>query len=129
MEKEKEVYRQTQNDILIPALDKLSTTRGDLADLAKRLESNFGMRHAKNRLSELRSGKRTLSYYFLQLMIDGGVMTVKQILRGRGMDELTGEERDIVLRLTADREILQLLYEAQQEGLDVKTLLKISLKK
>lgn len=129
MEKEKEVYRQIQNDILIPALDKLSTTRGDLADLAKRLEIVFGMRHAKNRLSELRSGKRTLSFYFLQLMIDGGVMTVKQIMRGRSMEELNDTEREIILRLTADREILQLLYEAQQEGFDVKTLLKISLKK
>ena len=56
-------------------------------------------------------------------------MSVNQILRGRKLDDLTAAEREIVLKLTADPEILELLHQAKDEGVDVKQLLKVYLKK
>lgn len=113
---EKQFFRQIQNETLIPILDKMAAERGALADLARKMQSRYGMRHAKNRLAELRSGRRELSFYFLSIMINGGVMSVNQILRGRKLDDLTAAERDIVLKLTADSEILELLHQAKAEG-------------
>ena len=126
---EKQFFRQIQNETLIPILDNMAEERGALADLARKMQSKYGMRHAKNRLAELRSGRRELSFYFLSIMINGGVMSVNQILRGRKLDDLTAAEREIVLKLTADPEILELLRQAKDEGVDVKQLLKVYLKK
>lgn len=127
--KEKELYKKIQMEILIPELNQIAVNRGALADLARRLQDKHGMRHAKNRLAELRAGRRELSFYFLNIMITGGVMSVNQIMRGRTLEELTPAERDIVLKLTADPEILELLHQAKSEGVDIKQLLKIYLKK
>lgn len=126
---ESEIYRRIQKEVLIPQLDKVASTRGKLAELAKKLESAHHMKHAKHRLSELRSGKRLLSFFYLNILILGGVMSINQILHGRKLEELNDTERDIVLRLMADPETLRLLYEAEKDGLDVKKLLKIHLKK
>ena len=126
---EKQFFKQIQNETLIPILDNMAAERGALADLARKMQSRYGMRHAKNRLAELRSGRRELSFYFLSIMINGGVMSVNQILRGRKLDDLTAAEREIVLKLTADPEILELLRQAKDEGVDVKQLLKVYLKK
>lgn len=122
-------FRQIQTETLIPLLDKMATDRGALADLARKLETRYGMRHAKNRLAELRSGKRELSFYFLNILINGGIMSVSQIMRGRTLEELNPVERDIVLKLTADPEVLELLHQAKAEGVDVKQLLKATLRK
>ena len=126
---EKQFSKQIQNETLIPILDNMAAERGALADLARKMQSRYGMRHAKNRLAELRSGRRELSFYFLSIMINGGVMSVNQILRGRKLDDLTAAEREIVLKLTADPEILELLHQAKDEGVDVKQPLKVYLKK
>lgn len=129
METEKEFYTDIQKNILVPILNSIAARRGELAELSRKLEKDFGMKHAKIRLSELRSGSRVLSFYFLKIMVNGGLMGIDQILRGRKIDDLTPIEKDIVLRLIADPEIIQLIYEATKEGFDVKQLLKISLKK
>lgn len=50
-------------------------------------------------------------------------MSITQIMRGRTIDELSETERDIVLRLMADPEILRLIYEAEKSGVDIKQLL------
>jgi hypothetical protein len=126
---EKEFYREIQERVLKPILNDISTRRGELTKLARMLESKYFMRHAKNRLSELRSGNRELSFFYLNILLKGGVMTVEQILRGRKIEELNDTEREIVLRLSTDSEILQLIYEGQRDGIDVKQLLKISLKR
>jgi len=97
---EKLFYKQIQTEILIPILNRLATDRGALAKLARKMEAEYGMRHAKNRFAELRSGKRDLSFYFLNIMINGGVLNVSQILRGRKLENLTDVERDIVRKLT-----------------------------
>jgi len=129
MQTEKNFYRQVQKEVLVPILDKLYSKRGALADLARHFESNHLMKHAKNRLAELRSGNRLLSFFFLNILIKGGVMSIDQILRGRNLDELNPTEKEIILRLLPDPEILQLLYDAKKEGIDAKQLLKISLKR
>lgn len=70
-----------------------------------------------------------LSFFFLNILIRGGVMSIDQILRGRDLDDLSPIEKEIILRLLPDPEILQLLYDAKKEGIDAKQLLKISLKR
>ena len=117
-----------QKNVLIPILDDLYSKRGELADIARKLE-NIGMAHAKNRLSELRAGKRKLTYYYLQLLIAGGIMNVKQILNKRKLDDLTKEEKDLVLRWRLPASLVDLLYEAEKSGIDIEKLIKVTLKK
>lgn len=121
-------FSYIQKNVLIPILDDLYLKRGELADIARKLE-NVGMAHAKNRLSELRSGSRKLTYYYLQLLIAGGVMNVKQILNKRKIEELSDEERDLILRWRLPSSLVNLLYEAEKYGMDVEKLIKVTLKK
>jgi hypothetical protein len=117
-----------QQEILIPELNIIASHRGKLTELAEKLEKS-GMKHAKQRIAELRSGRRKLSFFFLRMLIIGGVMSVDQILRKRPLEKLSPSEQDIVLRLRLEDELVKLLYEAEKDGLDVKQLLKIHLKK
>lgn len=122
------LYLYIQKEVLIPVLNDLYSRRGDLAETARNLEK-MGMKHAKNRLAELRSGKRNLTFFYLRLLMNGGVMTVNQILKKRKIEELSEQERDIILRLRLSPNLLNLLYEAEKAKLDVEQLLKVSLKK
>lgn len=105
---EQQFLEHIQNVALIPILDRIGVVRGALADLARTLESKYGLPHAKQRLAELRTGKRKLTLYYLAILMDGGIMTIDDILQGRKIEELKDAERDIAMRfaLTQD-EILQ----------------------
>lgn len=122
MMEEKDFYKFIQEEVLIAILNRLADNR-ELSDTARRLNIN------KQRLTELKNGRRELTFYYLNLLRTGGVMTVEDILRKKPMDSLTKDERIIILRLTADPEILELIYEAQKNGLPVKDLLKLTLKR
>lgn len=125
---EEKFYSFIQKEVLIPSLNTIAANRGELTELAAALERQ-GMKHAKQRIAELRHGRRKLTFFFLSLMINGGVMSVDQILKKRKIEELSPSELDIVLRLRLKKELLVLLYEAEKDGLNVEQLLKIHLKK
>lgn len=122
------LYSYIQKEVLIPILNDLYSRRGDLAETARNLEK-VGMKHAKNRLAELRSSDRKLTFFYLRLLMNGGIMTVNQILKKRKIEELSEQERDIILRLRLSPNLLNLLYEAEKAKLDVDQLLKVALKK
>lgn len=127
--RQQDIFKRIQKEILIPELNKLFASRGKLAELALRMESDFKMAFAKNRLSELRSGKRALTFFFAHLMIKGGIMTVDQILRGRKLADVEPVERELILRLEADLEALELLHEAKEQGIDGKAILRLTIKR
>ena len=126
---ENKFLKSIQKEILIPILNDYASRRGALADLARKLEAAGLMCHAKNRLAELRSGDRTLTFYYLNACVRGELMTIAQILRGRKIENLNAAEKDTVLRLMADPKELELLYEAKRDGEDPAQLLRIRLKK
>jgi hypothetical protein len=130
MTEDKIFLEDVRLNVLIPILNGIEARgRGELSAIADRLEKDFGMKNARVRLAELRSGARVLTIFYCFLLVRGGIMTISQILRGRNLDELTDVERDIVLRLGADTEELRLISEAKAAGLDVKKLLREHLKK
>lgn len=126
---EKEFYKDIQNHVLQPILDGLFAKRGELTVLAKRLEKNCGMAHARNRLAELRSGSRKLSFFFLNILIQGGVMTIDQVLKGRKYEDLSKAEKNAIRRLKLTDEKLDLIDEAEAAGLDFVQVMKAILKK
>ena len=130
IEEEKKFFKEVQRGGLIPILDGIEAKgRGELSALADRLEGRHGLRHARIRLSELKKDKRDLAFFFACILIDGGVMTVDQIMRGRKMDELNEAERKIIRKLRVSDRLLELVDEAETGGLDVEKLLEIHLKK
>ncbi len=56
-------------------------------------------------------------------------MGVNNITRGRKLSDLSEIERKTVLRLAPDDETLVLIHQIEELGLDVKTILKVILKK
>jgi hypothetical protein len=117
---EKKFYNFIQEEVLIPILNRLVYHR-ELSNTARNLNLD------KHRLTELKNGRRELTFYYLNILVTGGVMTVEDILSKKPMDSLTKEERTVVLRLDADPEILELIYEAKKKGLPVKELLNLTL--
>jgi hypothetical protein len=117
---EKKFYNFIQEEVLVPILDRLAYHR-ELSNTARKLNLD------KHRLTELKNGRRDLTFYYLNIFVLGGVMTVEDILRKKPMESLTKEERTVVLRLDADPEILELIYAAKKKGLPVKELLNITL--
>lgn len=119
---EKEFYQTILNREIKPILEEYKQKR-QLSELAKKL----GIEH-RSRLTELKNGDRDLTFFWLNIFIKGGVMSVDNILRGRRLDELEENELDAVLRLDPDKEELLLMYKAKRQGINVKNMLKSVIK-
>lgn len=115
---EKEFYTKLQKNLIAPLLEKYKQERR-LSELAQQL----GIEH-RSRLTELKQGSRKLTFFWLNIFVRGGFMTVDQIVKGRKLTELSAIELDTVLRLDPSRETLLLLYKAKEQGVDVQSLLK-----
>jgi hypothetical protein len=76
-----------------------------LSEVAKRLRLH------NNRLTELLSGQRKLSAYYLSMLIGGRIVEIEQILQGRKLEELAEEDRLFLQRLIVDDETIKLLSE------------------
>lgn len=123
MEDEAAFYDRILHQELIPILQEYAEKR-QLAELSH----NLNIKH-KSRLTELKNGKRKLTFFWLNLFFEGGVMGVNNITRGRKLSDLSEIERKTVLRLAPDDETLVLIHQIEELGLDVKTILKAILKK
>lgn len=115
---EKEFYDKLLINEVQPILNAYAGRR-ELSDLAKKL--NIAHR---SRLTELKNGSRKLTFFWLNIFINGGIMSVENILRGRNLNELNEIEKDTVLRLDPDKEELLLIYKAKKQGISVKELLR-----
>ena len=115
---EKQFYDNILKREIQPLLHEYADKR-QLSELAKEL----GIEH-RSRLTELKNGDRKLTFFWLNIFVKGGVMSVDNILRGRTLKELSDIELDMVLRLDPDKEELLLLYKAKRQGIDLKQMLK-----
>jgi hypothetical protein len=103
----------------IQPLLKVYADRRELSIIAKKL----GIKH-RSRLTELKNGDRKLTFFWLNIFVSGGIMSVNSITKGRKLNELSEVERNIVLRLDPEIEELTLLFKAKRMNIDVKSLLK-----
>ena len=68
--------------------------------------------------------RRKVTPYYLAKFIEGGVMTVEEILDGRALDDLDEQSRLFFERMVLSRRTIRLVAEAQQRGVDVDRLLE-----
>ena len=68
--------------------------------------------------------KRRISPYYLAKFIEGGIMTVEDLLDGRRLEEIPERSRMFFERMILSRKTINLVVEAQRRGIDVDTLLK-----
>ena len=90
--------------IILRELRRLREER-QLASLARQ------MGFSKNRLSEfLRTDNpRKLTFYYLIKFIQGGIMPIKQVFRGKSFDDLTDDEKTIWFKLQlTDKDVAML---------------------
>lgn len=120
--KEATFFNRLLRDEVMPILRGYAERR-QLSDLAKTL----GIEH-RSRLTELKNGNRKLTFFWLNIFIKGGLMTVDNILKGRSLSELNEVEQDTVLRLDPAIDTLMLIYKAKREGIDINTLLRTVIK-
>jgi hypothetical protein len=88
----------------------------------------LGFHHA--RLTEMitKNGdgdyKRKITPFYLAKFIDGGVMTVQQVLGNKRLEDLPLHERIFFERMIVSKNTLRLVVEAQRRGIDIDRLLE-----
>ena len=70
------------------------------------------------------SYKRPISPYYLAKFIEGGFMTVEEILEGRRLEDIPERPRLFFERMILSRKTINLVVEAQRRGIDVDKLLE-----
>lgn len=68
--------------------------------------------------------KRPITPYYLAKFIDGGIMTVEEILDGRRLEDIPERPRMFFERMILSRKTINLVVEAQSRGIDVDKLLE-----
>jgi hypothetical protein len=68
--------------------------------------------------------KRRISPYYLVKFIEGGIMTVEEILDGRQIEDIPERSRMFLERMILSRKTINLVVEAQRRGIDVDKLLE-----
>ena len=68
--------------------------------------------------------RRNITPYYLGKLIDGGVMTVRQILGDRRLEDLPDRARLFFERFMLPRKTIQLVAAAQDRGIDVEKILQ-----
>lgn len=80
-----------------------------------------------SRISEILSGERELTFYYLTRFISGGIMDIRHILQGRKISDLPKADQEVFKRLSLDQEMIDLMYAAIEAGQDpeaIKTILR-----
>jgi len=68
--------------------------------------------------------KRRISPYYLAKFIEGGIMTVEEILDGRHLGDIPERSRMFFERMILPRKTINLIVEARRRGIDVDKLLE-----
>jgi len=74
-----------------------------------------------------REWKRKITPYYITKLVDGGYMTVEQILRGRKLEELPEGHKTFFQRAMLSKKTLELFAQAKERGIDVDGLIRASL--
>ena len=70
---------------------------------------------------------RRVTPYYLAKFIESGIMSVEEILDGKTLTEVSDRARLFLERMILSRKTIQLVYEAQERGINVDELLKVVL--
>ena len=68
--------------------------------------------------------RRNITPYYLGKLLDGGIVTVRQILGDRQLGDLPDRLRLYFERFMLPRKTIQLVVEAQDRGIDVEKILQ-----
>ena len=68
--------------------------------------------------------RRSITPYYLGKLLDGGVMTVRQVLGDRRLEDLPDRSRLFFERFMLPRKTIQLVATAQDRGIDVEKILQ-----
>ena len=71
--------------------------------------------------------KTRITPYYLARFIEGGIMSVDQILGGRRLEDLPKRPRIFFERMIVPQTTLRLVIEAQKKGINVERILHIML--
>jgi len=82
-----------------------------------------------SRITELHTEDRALTSYYLGKLIQGGVVSIEQILQGKKISDLPKEDQSLFRKLSMDDKFVELYGQYQDKGkLDkLKKLMEISL--
>ncbi|MGD8388785.1 MAG: hypothetical protein PVG49_16685 [Desulfobacteraceae bacterium] len=72
--------------------------------------------------------RRKVTPYYLAKFIEGGIVTVEELLQGHNPDDLDERVRIFFERMALSRKTIRLVAEAQQRGIDVDRLMETILK-
>lgn len=107
---------QGAQDFILNRLRELKM-KGQLAEAARKSKIN------KSRFSEMLAGQRFVSFYYVDKMIRGGIMTAEEILAGRKLEELSESDRLTYFKFKQTDRLTRLLIAAEAQGIDVETVL------
>ena len=68
--------------------------------------------------------KKRITPHYLAKFLDGGIMTVSQLLDGRKLDELADRPRLFFERMLLSGDTLRLVIETQRRGIDLDKVLQ-----
>ena len=71
--------------------------------------------------------KRKITPYYIAKLVDGGYMTVEQILQDTKLEDLSDGQKPFFQRLLISKETLSLIMMAKDRGVDVEGLIKAAL--
>ncbi len=103
---------------VIEALEQLKTERRSAVVCEKQLGGLD-----PSRMSEIRKGRRELSYYYFAWFARGGIFTVKQLMGGKRLEDFTPEQREILKSLELEPRIAAKVQTAISQGIDVETII------
>ena len=95
-----------------------------LSSVAKKLgfhQSRLTEMITKNEKGEY---KKRITPYYVAKFLDGGVMSVSQILQGRKLEDLPDRPRIFFERMILSRKTLRLVIETQRRGIDLDRILQ-----
>lgn len=79
------------------------------------------------RLTELIKGDREVTSYYLSKFLQGGIVSVKQLLQGKKLEDLPEADRVLIEKLSLDDSIVKSISEIRSMGVDVDHHLKVFL--
>ncbi|MFC1534745.1 hypothetical protein ACFL7M_15435 [Thermodesulfobacteriota bacterium] len=71
--------------------------------------------------------KRKVTPYYITKLVDGGYMTVAQVLQGRRLEDLPDGQKTFFQRLLIPKKTLTLIMKAKERGVDVDGLIQAAL--
>ncbi|MBW2353834.1 MAG: hypothetical protein JRF51_11505 [Deltaproteobacteria bacterium] len=95
-----------------------------LASVARRLGIHPARLTEMTTRDEAGNYKRKITPYYFGKFIDSGLITVREILGDRRLEDLPDRSRLFFERFMLSRKTIQLVIEAQERGIDVEKILQ-----